>query len=43
LITEHDERVALLNVAVAWQVWRDGVIAVRVGEVELIVRRWRHR
>ena len=34
---------AVLGVAMSWHVWRGGVITLRIGEVEVIVRCWRRR
>jgi hypothetical protein len=34
---------AALSVAIGWRVWRGGGIALRLGEVEVMVRRWRRR
>lgn len=34
---------AALSVIMGWYVWRGGVIALRLGELEVIVRRWRRR
>ena len=34
---------ATLSLATGLHVWRGGVIALRLGEMEVIVRRWRGR
>jgi hypothetical protein len=34
---------AALGAAMSWQVWRGSSLVLRLGDVEVIVRRWRRR